>query len=168
MNCIFCEFISGKRKKHANGVPFKKLHETEHSLTFLSIDFPATEEGHTIVIPKKHFNLIEDIPNNILLDVIKETKLVSKILRQKNEGTNILINNGKSAGQKIPHIHLHIIPRNKDDKIDLEHFKRKQLSIKQFSELQSTLIQKYSSLKNNIRVYSATKNLHSPSKVRYV
>lgn len=147
MNCIFCEFISGKLKKHTNGMPFKKLHETKNSLTFLSIDFPATEKGHTIVIPKEHFNFIEDIPNRIFLDAIKETKLVSKILRQTNEGTNILINNGKSAGQKIPHVHFHIIPRNKNDKIDLEHFKRKQLSIKQFTNLYDKLIQRYKLLK---------------------
>ena len=143
MNCIFCEFISGKRKKHTNGMPFKKLHETKHSFAFLSIDFPATEKGHTIIIPKKHYNLLEDLPNHILLDMIKETQLVSKILRQTNEGTNILINNGKSAGQIISHVHFHIIPRNKNDKIDVEHFKRKQLSIKQFSELYSKLIQRY-------------------------
>jgi len=122
---------------------FKKLHETKHSLTFLSIDFPATEKGHTIVIPKKHFNLIEDVPNYILSDLIKETKLVSKVLRQRNEGTNILINNGKSAGQKIPHVHFHIIPRNKNDKIELENFKRKRLSIKQFNDLHSELTERY-------------------------
>ena len=147
MTCIFCEFASGKRKKHNNGMPFKKLHETKHSLTFLSIDFPATEKGHTIVIPKKHFNSIEGMPNHILLDVIKETKLVSKILRQTNEGTNILINNGNSAGQKIPHVHFHVIHRNIKDKIDLEHFKRKRLSIKQFNELHNELTKKYRLLK---------------------
>jgi len=147
MTCIFCEPISGKRKKHINSIPFKKLHETKYSLTFLSIDFPATENGHTIVIPKKHFNLIEDVPNYILLDLIRETKLVSKVLRQTNERTNILINNGKSAGQKIPHVHFYIIPRNKNDKIDLEHFKRKILSTEQFSELSSELTKKYRLLK---------------------
>lgn len=124
-------------------MPFRKLNETQHSLTFLSIDFPATENGHTIVIPKKHFDSIEEVPNNILLDLIKEVKLVSKILMETNRGTNILLNNGEYAGQKIPHVHFHIIPRNKDDYIDLEHFKRKKLSIKEFTRLYNKLKQKF-------------------------
>lgn len=143
MVCIFCEFISGKRKKHANGAPFRKLHETQHTLTFLSIDFPAAENGHTIVVTKKHFKLLEDTPNKILSALIKEIKLVSKVLKQTNEGTNVLLNNGRCAGQKIPHVHFHIIPRNKGDNIDLEHFKRKKLSLKEFTRLHNKLKQKF-------------------------
>jgi len=139
MECLFCEFISKKKKKNVNGMKFRILHKSKHSLAFLSIDFPATENGHTIVIPKKHFNSLEDIPNPILLDLIKEVKIVSKVLKKTNEGTNILLNNGKSAGQKIPHVHFHIIPRNNGDKIDLENFKRKKLSIKEFTRLHNKL-----------------------------
>jgi len=143
MVCIFCEFISGKRKKHVNGMPFRILHKTQHSLAFLSVDFPATENGHTIVIPKKHFKSLEDIPNHILSNLVKEIKFVSKVLRQTNEGTNVLLNNGISAGQKIPHVHCHIIPRNKGDNIDLEYFKRKKMSLMDFTRLHNKLKQQF-------------------------
>lgn len=143
MVCIFCEFISGKRKKHTDSAPFRKLHETQHTLSFLSIDFPAAENGHTIVIPKKHFESLEEIPNKILSALIKEIKLVSKVLKGTNEGTNVLLNNGRCAGQKIPHVHFHIIPRNKGDNIDLEYFKRKKLSLKEFTKLHNKLKQKF-------------------------
>lgn len=143
MVCIFCEFISGKRKKHVNGAPFRRLHETQHILTFLSIDFPAAENGHTIVVTKKHFKLLEDTPNKILFALAKEIKLVSKVLKGTNEGTNVLLNNGRCAGQKIPHVHFHIIPRNKGDNIDLEYFKRKKLSLKDFTKLHNKLKQKF-------------------------
>lgn len=143
MTCIICELISGKRKKHINGMPFRVLHSTMHSLAFLSIDFPASEKGHTLVVPKEHFKLIEEIPDHILLNLAKEIKLVSKVLRQTNEGTNVLLNNGKFAGQNIPHVHFHVIPRNKDDNINLEHFKRKRMSISEFTKLHNRLKQKF-------------------------
>lgn len=139
MKCLFCEFVSGKRKKHVNGYPFKSLHETKHALTFLSVDFPATEDGHTIVIPKKHFEQLETIPKNILADLMLEVKLVSKILRKNNEGTNILVNNGKCAGQKVMHAHFQIIPRNPKDDITIEDFERKQLSLPKFMGLYNGL-----------------------------
>jgi histidine triad (HIT) family protein len=90
--------VSGKRKKHTNGFPFRKLHETKHSLTFLSVDFPATEDGHTLVIPKKHFEQLEDTPKNILADLMAEVKLVTKILRKNNKGTNICLTMGNLQG----------------------------------------------------------------------
>ncbi|MBW2975562.1 HIT domain-containing protein [Candidatus Woesearchaeota archaeon] len=139
MSCLFCDFISGKRKKHINGFPFKKLRETKNTLTFLSIDFPATEKGHTLVIPKKHFEQLEDVPKNILDSLINEARLASKVLRKTHKGTNILVNNGKSAGQKIMHLHFHIIPRNPGDRIDVEHFRRRKIPLSAFDKLYSRL-----------------------------
>lgn len=139
MDCLFCDFATGTRKKHINGMTFRKLHESKHALSFLSIDFPAAEAGHIIVIPKSHFYLIEDIPDNILFDLIKEVRVISSVLKIRNEGTNILLNNGETAGQKIPHAHFHVIARNKGDNIDLEQFQRKKISAKKFLALHNSL-----------------------------
>ncbi|MBI3035220.1 HIT family protein [Candidatus Woesearchaeota archaeon] len=135
MVCIFCDFASGRRKKHTNGFPFGKLHETKDILAFLSVDFPVSDDGHTIIIPKRHFSSLEDTPEHILAGLIKEIKLVSSILLKNNKGTNILLNNGKSAGQKIMHLHFHVIPRNPGDGVDIENFRRKKLSLRDFAEL---------------------------------
>lgn len=144
MKCLFCDFVSGKRKRHNNGFLFKRLHQTKNTIAFLSMDFPATEKGHTLVIPKNHFENLEDIPNYVLNEVINEVKNISKILRINHQGTNILVNNGKCAGQKIPHVHFHIIPRNPNDGIEIETFKRKSLSLKHYNKL-------FNSLKRNSR-----------------
>ena len=95
MKCIFCDFASRRRKKHNNGFPFKILDETANAVAFLSVDFPATENGHTLIIPKKHFENLEEVPKYLLSELINEVKKISKILRINHQGTNILINNGK-------------------------------------------------------------------------
>ncbi|MBI2549656.1 HIT family protein [Candidatus Woesearchaeota archaeon] len=143
MRCIFCDFVSGKRKRHKNRFPFKKLHETRNVVAFLSVDFPATENGHTIVIPKRHFKLLESVPDGILAELIGEIKLISKVLRRSNEGTNVLLNNGRCAGQKVPHVHFHVIPRNPRDHIDVEHFRRKKMSLVDFERLHKELRKRF-------------------------
>ncbi len=135
MDCIFCEFINKRLKKHRGNYPFKILHETEHSLSFLSIDFPATEDGHILVIPKKHYVNYEDIPNKILLDLFKHIKLITKALRIENQGNNLLLNNGAAAGQYIFHTHFHIIPRNDKDNIKIEVWKRKEITKEDYNKL---------------------------------
>ena len=135
MTCIFCEFVSGKRKKHLNGHPFTILNETTNTISFLVIDFPATEDGHIVVIPKKHFAYVEDTPNHILHELIDHASLISKVLRKTHEGCNILLNDGKSAGQWVLHVHFHIIPRDKGDNIKIEVWKRKKISKADFLKL---------------------------------
>jgi len=59
MRCIFCDFVAGRIKKSAEGYPYIPIFETRNSVSFLSLDFIATEEGHTLVIPEKHFENLE-------------------------------------------------------------------------------------------------------------
>ncbi|MBU0757809.1 MAG: HIT family protein [Nanoarchaeota archaeon] len=135
MACIFCDFVSGEQKRNMNGYLFKPLHETKSSLSFLSIDFPATEKGHILVIPKKHYKNLEEVPSIILKDLMQEVQLVSSILRKTHAGTNILVNNGEAAGQQVMHLHFHVIPRNPKDGMDFEHFERKELTLQQYGIL---------------------------------
>ena len=74
MDCIFCEFVSGKRKIHRSGYPFITINETQNTISFMAIDIPATEDGHLLVIPKIHFTYIEDLPNSILHETNTQTK----------------------------------------------------------------------------------------------
>ena len=133
--CIFCDFVQKKKNHHRDKYPFQILHEMKHSISFLSIDFPATEDGPVLVIPKKHFESLEDIPPTIQSDLIKHVSLISQALRIKNDGNNVLLNNGKAAGQFVFHTHFHIIPRNAKDNIKIEVWKRKNLSTDGFKKL---------------------------------
>jgi len=104
-DCIFCKIIEKE-------IPSKILYENNETIAFLD-NFPISQ-GHTIVIPKKHYTNLEDIPINILYEIMGTVKKVSNLIYKnlKNDGYNILQNNYKAAGQIINHFHIHIIPRS--------------------------------------------------------
>ena len=109
-NCVFCKMVSGE-------IPVRKICENDN---FFSIpDANQQVEGHSLVISKKHFNTVLDLPSTLggeLLDCIKRTAM--KILdKEKAEGFNLVQNNFEVAGQLVKHVHFHILPRKKSGKI---------------------------------------------------
>lgn len=111
--CIFCK-IANKE------IPCYKLYEDDLFLAFL--DISQATKGHTLVIPKKHYQNIfelQDREKEKYLDVIQKVGLAIK--KATNcEGINILNNNGEAAGQTVFHCHIHIIPRYSDDSLKIE------------------------------------------------
>ena len=107
-DCIFCKII--EKKIHS-----QIIFENELDIAFL--DISPISEGHTIVIPKKHYSNLEDIPDYELTELFKVVKKLAIIIHKKLkiDGYNILQNNFTAAGQVIKHFHVHIIPRNFDD-----------------------------------------------------
>jgi len=110
MDCIFCKIIKGD-------IPCYKIYEDEHTLAFL--DIAKDVDGHTLVIPKKHITNILDSDAETLNHVMNTVKLISNhyVDNCGFSGVNILINNGSSAEQAVPHLHMHIIPRLENDNI---------------------------------------------------
>ena len=112
MDCIFCK-IANKE------IPSRIISETENSIAFLDA-FPVSR-GHTLVIPKNHYEKVQDmtdIDNNDLFDTVH--KVISKV--DKLTGSTLLaIHNGKDSGQEIPHVHVHLIPRELDDQAGPVH-----------------------------------------------
>jgi len=108
LNCIFCKIVEKK-------IPSKIVFEDDFNLAFLDI-FPISK-GHTIVIPKNHYENLEGIPDNELIKLFKEVKKIATNIHKKLEidGYNILQNNFLAAGQVINHFHVHIIPRSEND-----------------------------------------------------
>ena len=107
MTCIVCDILDGKREAHI-------VYEDEHHIAFL--DKYPIDDGHTLVIPKKHYERITDMDSN---DVGKIFSLVPKIAKAVLSGAgadafSLAQNNGKAAKQIIPHVHIHIIPRYND------------------------------------------------------
>lgn len=106
MDCIFCKIISGQIKARI-------IEETKNSIAFLDA-FPLSK-GHTLVIPKKHYEKIQDIPtdeNGNLFDLVH--KIMPRV-EAMTGSTLVAIHDGKGAGQEIPHVHIHLIPRNVGD-----------------------------------------------------
>lgn len=147
MPCLFCEFISGKRKKNRNGFPFLPLYRTKNTLSFLSIDFPANKGGHTLVVPKKHFARLEEMPAGILHELMDHVQLAAKAVRKDHPGCNILLNNGREAGQYIAHVHFHVIPRDKNDGIEVELWKRAKITEREFKAMGEKLKKSFRGLK---------------------
>jgi histidine triad (HIT) family protein len=106
MNCIFCKIVNGE-------ISTKKLHETQNSLAFLDA-FPLAI-GHTLVIPKNHYAKVQDMNESDSRDLFETVRILSRKLESISPALLIAIHNGKESGQEIPHVHVHIIPRNSSD-----------------------------------------------------
>ena len=106
MHCIFCKISSGK-------IPSKIIAETKNSIAFLDA-FPLTK-GHTLVIPKNHHEKIQDMTPEENSDLFSTVhKIISKVDKLTG-ATLVAIHNGRYAGQEIPHVHVHLVPRSLDD-----------------------------------------------------
>ncbi len=106
--CIFCKIAKKK-------IPSDRIYENDN---FFSIFDAAPQiKGHALVISKKHFENVLDLPNTLgseLLDCIKKTSL-ELIKRFKVDGFNVVNNNFSCAGQVVNHVHFHILPRKNND-----------------------------------------------------
>ncbi|MEA3229964.1 MAG: HIT family protein, partial [archaeon] len=85
--------------------------------SFAFLDINPSSEGHTVVIPKQHIEKFTDMaPDQAASLFSSVNKVASKVQEALNiQDSNIGINNGKSAGQEVPHVHVHIIPRKEGD-----------------------------------------------------
>ena len=108
--CLFCKIIKGE-------IPCYKIYEDDYTIAFL--DIAKDVDGHTLVLPKKHFPSILDCENETLNQVMNTVKLISNhyVNNCGYSGVNIINNNGESAEQTIKHLHIHIIPRKDNDNL---------------------------------------------------
>ena len=110
--CLFCKIVKGE-------LPSSKIYEDEDTLAFLDI-FPVNK-GHSLVISKEHYENIFDVPEESLSKISSVMKNVADAVKKgvNADGISIAQSNGKDAGQVIPHIHFHVMPRFKDDGLKL-------------------------------------------------
>jgi Diadenosine tetraphosphate (Ap4A) hydrolase and other HIT family hydrolases len=103
MDCVFCKIVRGEE-------PAYIVYEDEYVVAIL--DKYPVNKGHTLVMPKRHYRDITEIPDEELCRVIKITKAVTiAVMRAlKVPGVRVVQNNGAEAGQVIFHIHFHVIP----------------------------------------------------------
>ena len=107
-DCVFCKIASGD-------IPGLRIYEDEHTLVFMDIAMDV--DGHMLVIPKMHNVIILDCDPDTLSHVIHTVKKISNHLVDNcgYEGVDLMCANGEAAGQSMPHLHIHIIPRRKND-----------------------------------------------------
>ncbi|WP_428389469.1 HIT family protein [Mucisphaera sp.] len=107
-NCIFCRIVAGE-------IPCHRLYEDENTLAFL--DVGPTAPGHSLLIPKAHYERLDELPEDIAAAI---GRVLPRLGRAVSEavgapGYNVLQNNGSEAGQAVMHVHFHIIPRGLPD-----------------------------------------------------
>lgn len=110
-NCLFCKIIRGE-------IPSYTIYEDEIAKAFMDIN-PVTN-GHSLIIPKKHYENIYDIEPDELLHMQKVAKILMKEYKEKlgAEGFTLVQNN--ELGQEVKHYHLHLMPRYQDDQLRTE------------------------------------------------
>ncbi len=107
-NCIFCKIVGGR-------IPARVVMQNERVIALLDA-FPLAA-GHTLVIPKSHYAKVQDMSEQDAMAVFEITWKVAgavEVGSQANAST-IAIHNGTEAGQEIPHMHVHIVPRRGGD-----------------------------------------------------
>lgn len=107
-NCVFCKIVEGS-------IPAKKVYEDAETVAFL--DISPIQHGHTLVIPKDHFENIYTLPAETWLRLQMTVQKVALAVKQATDadGINIAMNNESAAGQEVPHAHIHVIPRFNED-----------------------------------------------------
>ena len=107
-DCIFCSIVAGE-------IPSRTVYEDDDVLAFL--DANPLAPGHTLVIPKEHHERLHDVPDRPASHVYRIVHKLSGAVESgvDADGTTIGINNGEAAGQEVPHVHGHVIPRFEGD-----------------------------------------------------
>ena len=107
-DCIFCRIVDGE-------IPSRTVYEDDSALAFLDAN-PLTT-GHTLVIPKDHHERLEDIPVEEATDFYAALHAVVPAVEDAVDApaATVAFNDGEAAGQEVPHVHAHVVPRSEND-----------------------------------------------------
>ena len=109
-DCVFCKIISGD-------LPVQKVYDGEKVIAFL--DIKPIAWGHVLVVPRDHHATWLDLPKELVTELALESQKIAAaaVKAARADGFNLLMNNDRCAGQAIPHVHFHIVPRKPKDSI---------------------------------------------------
>ncbi len=108
MDCVFCKIVGGE-------LPCYSVYNDMFAIAFLDIA-PITK-GHTLVLPRVHVKSLSELKKDEAAGLIFAVQRVSSGIMESvyPEGLNIFINQGEVAGQVVPHLHVHVVPRTTGD-----------------------------------------------------
>ena len=131
-SCPFCKIVAGKASAEI-------LYEGEASLAFLDIN--PINYGHALVVSREHFTGFDDLPEDVLLDIVGSLIIVSRAIVDSVHpaGFNIFNNNGPAAGQSVFHFHFHVAPRYDGDGLKIRPHLKAYESPEQMAEYASLI-----------------------------
>lgn len=106
MNCIFCKIMNGE-------IPSYTIYEDDIVKVFLDVN--PVSNGHSLVVPKKHYTDINDIDLDTLTHIQKTVKDLYPKYKEKLNCDGLTLCQNNEYGQEVKHYHLHIIPRYEND-----------------------------------------------------
>lgn len=109
-HCVFCRIIEGT-------LPSYRIHEDEWTVSFL--DIKPVGLGHTLLVPRRHFGSLLDMAPDEACRLMESLRAVARAVTGAlgADGFNVFLNDGVSAGQIVPHLHFHVLPRRTGDGI---------------------------------------------------
>ncbi|RMF54425.1 HIT family protein [Candidatus Woesearchaeota archaeon] len=138
-NCIFCHIAHGR-------VQSKKVFEDDKVLGILDIN-PANP-GHTLLIPKEHYAIMPQMPEDLIAHMFRIAKHISQAMLRglQAKGTNIFVANGVAAGQQAPHFMIHIIPRKEGDDVSCFKIPKQFIAPEELDKLHKMLLPRVNSV----------------------
>ena len=132
--CIFCKIVNKE-------IPSKIVYEDDKTMAFL--DIKPANPGHVLVVPKEHYQFLPQMPDEDVAKLFEVVKFLTAAVFEVAgaEGVEIRQRNGAAAGQVVPHVHVHIVPRFKNDGI-VTDWTPKELPEEQFTEIQKRIVAK--------------------------
>jgi histidine triad (HIT) family protein len=111
-SCIFCDLMHGAAE-------VSMCYEDADVVGFM--DVQPVNAGHTLVVPRSHYESLEDIPHALAMHLFEVAIQLSPVVKEmsKCDGLNIVVNSGAAAGQDVFHYHVHVIPRRQEDGFDI-------------------------------------------------
>lgn len=107
-DCVFCSILAGE-------IPSRTVHETDDAVAFLDVNPLA--RGHTLVVPRTHEGRLADLSGDehaalfaAVYDLVPAVEAAVDA-----DGVTVAVNDGTAAGQEVPHVHVHLVPRRDDD-----------------------------------------------------
>lgn len=114
---IFCKIIKGE-------MPSYTIYEDEIVKVFL--DVTPNHNGHTLIVPKEHYENLFDIDEEVLNHILKVSKKIASLLKERLNYDGITLNQNNMYGQEVKHYHLHLIPKYKEEeKLSVEEVYKK-------------------------------------------
>jgi histidine triad (HIT) family protein len=115
--CIFCKIIHGESKGYT-------VFEDESSVAFL--DYRPLVHGHVLLTPKTHYETLIDLPKDLVGPLFANVQLLARVIEKSLAAGGTFVGMNNRISQSVPHLHIHIVPRQKGDKLFTQDFSWRQ------------------------------------------
>jgi histidine triad (HIT) family protein len=112
LHCIFCDIMKGAAEVSV-------CYEDSSAIAFM--DIQPVNNGHTLVVPREHFETFQDLPAELAKHLFEVAMRLGPVIRRVGgaEAMNLIVSSGEAAGQDVYHFHIHLIPRHAGDGFDV-------------------------------------------------